>query len=41
MLTRWGMRRSLAVLLIFVIAGGLVAAFLVPVAPAMVHQFQV
>jgi AI-2E family transporter len=39
MLTRWGMRRGLAVLLIFVIAGGLVAAFLVPVTPAMVHQF--
>jgi predicted PurR-regulated permease PerM len=41
MLTRWGMRRGLAVLLIFVIAGGLVAAFLVSVIPAMVHQFQV
>src|ERR1700722_1680341 len=41
MLTRWGMRRGLAVLLIFVIAGGLVAAFLVSVTPAMVHQFQV
>ena len=40
MLTRRGMRRGLAVLLIFLIAGGLVAAFLVSVIPAMVHQFQ-
>jgi predicted PurR-regulated permease PerM len=39
-LTRRGMRRSLAVLVIFLIAGGLVAAFLVSVIPAMVHQFQ-
>ena len=40
MLTRRGMRRGLAVLLIFLIAGGLVAAFLMSVVPAMVHQFQ-
>jgi predicted PurR-regulated permease PerM len=40
MLTRRGMRRGLAVFLIFLIAGGLVAAFLVSVIPAMVHQFQ-
>src|SRR6185437_413463 len=40
MLTRRGMRRGLAVLIIFLIAGGLVAAFLVSVIPAMVHQFQ-
>lgn len=40
MLTRWGVRRGLAVLLIFLAAGGLVAAFLVSVIPAMVHQFQ-
>ena len=40
MLTRRGVRRGLAVLLIFLIAGGLVAAFLVSVIPAMVHQFQ-
>jgi predicted PurR-regulated permease PerM len=40
MLTRRGMRRGLAVLLIFLVAGGLVAAFLVSVIPAMVHQFQ-
>src|SRR5690348_9874310 len=33
MLTRRGMRRGLAVLLIFLIAGGLVAAFLVSVIP--------
>jgi predicted PurR-regulated permease PerM len=39
-LTRRGVRRSLAVLVIFVIAGGLAAAFLVSVIPAMVHQFQ-
>jgi len=40
MLTRRGMRRGLAVLLIFLVAGGLVAAFLASVIPAMVHQFQ-
>jgi predicted PurR-regulated permease PerM len=40
MLTRRGMRRGLAVLLIFLVVGGLVAAFLVSVIPAMVHQFQ-
>jgi predicted PurR-regulated permease PerM len=40
MLTRRGMRRGLAVLVIFLIAGGLVAAFLVSVIPAMIHQFQ-
>lgn len=39
MLTRRGMRRGLAVLLIFLVAGGLVAAFLVSVIPALVHQF--
>jgi predicted PurR-regulated permease PerM len=39
-LTRRGVRRSLAVLVIFLIAGGLVAAFLVSVIPAMVHQFE-
>ena len=41
MLTRRGMRRGLAVLLIFLVVGGLVAAFLVSVIPAMIHQFQV
>jgi len=41
MLTRRGVRRGLAVLLIFVVALGLVAAFLVAVIPALVHQFQV
>jgi uncharacterized protein (TIGR00369 family) len=40
MLTRRGMRRSLAVLVIFVIAAGLTAAFLISVIPALVHQFQ-
>ena len=40
MLTRRGMRRGLAVLLIFVIAAGLAAAFLMSVIPAMVHQFE-
>jgi predicted PurR-regulated permease PerM len=40
MLTRWGMRRGLAVLVIFLIASGLVAAFMVSVIPAMVHQFE-
>jgi predicted PurR-regulated permease PerM len=39
-LTRRGMRRSTAVLVIFLIACGLAAAFLVSVIPAMVHQFQ-
>jgi predicted PurR-regulated permease PerM len=39
-LTRWGMRRGLAVLVIFLIASGLVAAFMVSVIPAMVHQFE-
>jgi predicted PurR-regulated permease PerM len=40
MLRRWGMRRGLAVLLIFLVALGLVVAFLLAVIPAMVHQFQ-
>jgi predicted PurR-regulated permease PerM len=40
MLTRRGVRRGLAVLLIFLAAAGLVAAFLVSVIPAMVDQFQ-
>jgi putative heme transporter len=40
LLTRRGMRRGLAVLVIFLVAGGLVAAFLISVIPAMVHQFQ-
>src|SRR5690348_5248087 len=40
MLTRRGLRRGLAVLVIFLVAGGLVAAFLVSVIPAMIHQFQ-
>jgi predicted PurR-regulated permease PerM len=39
-LTRRGMRRGLAVLVIFLVAGGLVTAFLVSVIPALVHQFQ-
>src|ERR1700730_9105430 len=39
-LTRRGMRRSTAVLVIFLIVCVLVAAFLVSVIPAMVHQFQ-
>src|SRR5580765_3944346 len=39
-LTRRGMRRSVAVLVIFLIACGLVAALLISVIPAMVHQFQ-
>jgi predicted PurR-regulated permease PerM len=39
-LTRWGMRRGLAVLVIFLIASGLVAAFMVSVIPAMIHQFE-
>ncbi len=41
MLTHRGVRRGLAVLLIFMVALGLVAAFLVAVIPALVHQFQV
>jgi predicted PurR-regulated permease PerM len=40
MLTRWGMRRGLAVLVIFMLSLGLVAAFLLSVIPAMVDQFQ-
>src|SRR5215475_10274475 len=40
MLTRRGMRRGLAVLVIFLVAAGLVAAFLISVIPAMIHQFQ-
>ena len=39
-LTRRGIRRSLAVLVIFLLAAGLAAAFAVSVVPAMVHQFQ-
>jgi len=39
-LTRWGVRRGWAVLLIFALAMGLVAAFLLSVIPAMVDQFQ-
>jgi len=39
-LTRWGVRRGVAVLLIFVLALGLVAGFLLSVIPAMVEQFQ-
>jgi predicted PurR-regulated permease PerM len=39
-LTRRGVRRGLAVLLIFLIASGLVTAFLMSVIPAMVHQFE-
>jgi predicted PurR-regulated permease PerM len=39
-LTRWGVRRGWAVLLIFVLALGLVTAFLMSVIPAMVDQFQ-
>jgi predicted PurR-regulated permease PerM len=39
-LTRRGMRRGLAVLVIFLVAAGLVAALLVSVIPAMVQQFQ-
>jgi len=40
MLTRRGVRRSLAVLVIFLLAAGLVTVFLYSVIPAMVHQFQ-
>ncbi len=39
-LTRWGVRRGWAVTLIFALAMGLVAAFLMSVIPAMVSQFQ-
>jgi predicted PurR-regulated permease PerM len=39
-LTRWGLRRGVAVLVIFLVAGGLAAAFLVSVIPALVDQFQ-
>jgi predicted PurR-regulated permease PerM len=39
-LTRRGMRRGLAVLIIFLAAGGLTAALLVSVIPAMVDQFR-
>jgi predicted PurR-regulated permease PerM len=39
-LTRRGLRRGLAVLIIFLTAGGLTAALLVSVIPAMVEQFQ-
>ena len=40
MLTRRGVRRSLAVLVIFLLAAGLTTVFLYSVIPAMVHQFQ-
>jgi predicted PurR-regulated permease PerM len=40
MLTRAGVRRGWAVLLVFVVSLGLVAAFLISVIPAMVSQFQ-
>ncbi|MGI8450069.1 MAG: AI-2E family transporter [Streptosporangiaceae bacterium] len=40
LLMRWGIRRGLAVLLIFLVAGGLVAGFLVSAILAMVHQFE-
>jgi predicted PurR-regulated permease PerM len=39
MLTRRGMRRGLAVLVIFLLAAGLTTVFLYSVIPAMVHQF--
>jgi predicted PurR-regulated permease PerM len=39
-LTRRGMRRGVAVLVIFAVAGGLTAAFLISVIPALVSQFQ-
>jgi predicted PurR-regulated permease PerM len=39
-LTRWGVRRGLAVLVIFVLLLGLLAGFLMSVIPAMVDQFQ-
>src|SRR5215472_12452612 len=40
MLTRRGMRRGAAVLVIFLLAAGLTTVFLYSVIPAMVHQFQ-
>jgi predicted PurR-regulated permease PerM len=39
MLTRWHIRRGLAVLVIVLVSLGLVAAFLQSVIPAMVDQF--
>ncbi len=39
MLTRWGLRRGLAVLVIVLLSLGLVAGFLLSVIPAMVDQF--
>jgi predicted PurR-regulated permease PerM len=39
-LTDRGIRRSVAVLVIFAVAGGLTAAFLISVIPALVSQFQ-
>ena len=41
MLTRRGMRRGLAVLVIFLLAAGQTTVFLYSVIPSMVHQFQV
>jgi predicted PurR-regulated permease PerM len=40
LLTRWGLRRGLAVLVIVLVSLGLAAGFLVSVIPAMVDQFQ-
>jgi len=40
LLQRWGLRRGLAVLAIFLAALGLVAVFLWTVIPAMAHQFE-
>jgi predicted PurR-regulated permease PerM len=39
-LTRWGLGRGVAVLVIVLAATSIVAAFLISVIPAMVHQFQ-
>lgn len=39
-LNRWGLPRGWAVLVIFLAATGIVAAFLISVIPALVHQFQ-
>ncbi len=39
-LNRWGLKRGWAVLVIFLITAGIVAAFLISVIQAMVHQFQ-
>jgi predicted PurR-regulated permease PerM len=39
-LNRWGLRRGWAVLVIFLAATSIIAAFLISVIPAMVHQFQ-